>query len=76
MHQYSSEKYYTKLIIGKNKKSYHWIKQKVAYLKKYVKYVIVPLIGEKSGNAIGRMLCIALDVAMEIDAIEKRALWA
>jgi len=28
--------------------------------------VLVPLIGEKSGDEIGRMSCIALNVVMEI----------
>tara|TARA_B100001741_G_scaffold187122_1_gene154029 strand:- start:798 stop:959 length:162 start_codon:yes stop_codon:yes gene_type:complete len=33
--------------------------------------VIAPLIGEKSGDEIGIMLCIALSVVMEIEAIKK-----
>ena len=36
--------------------------------------MIAPLIGEKSGDEIGIMLCIALNVVMETEAIEKRAL--
>tara|TARA_B100000427_G_scaffold24680_1_gene18300 strand:+ start:1269 stop:1379 length:111 start_codon:yes stop_codon:yes gene_type:complete len=36
--------------------------------------VIAPLIGEKSGDEIGIMLCIALNVVMETEVIGKRAL--